>query len=84
MAAEEKTVSEQKPKTALQVEGELFDLAVVGGDGNRVAVYNRLRAMTGRERLRLRQAISWLDDLLDQVALDLHQSRSKGGKKNAN
>lgn len=93
MSALQTTVSdqtEQKPKlkTALQVESELFALAVVGGDGNKTKVYDRLRAMTAAERHHLRQSIERLDGLLDQVALDLHlerhKSKSKSRRKNAN
>jgi hypothetical protein len=82
----EKTVSEttRKPKTITQVECELFALAAVGGDGNRVIVYNRLRRMTPKQRHHLRQSIERLDGLLDQVALDLHLERHKSKTKGAN
>lgn len=73
-------------KLRVAPECELFALAVAGGDGNKVTVYNRLRAMTPAERNKLRHAVERLDGLLDQVALDLHlerhKSRSKGGRNN--
>lgn len=62
----------------------IFALAITGGDGNRVTTYDRLRAMSAEERRRVRSAIVFLDEALDQVTLDLHlargKSKSKGGR----
>jgi hypothetical protein len=71
-----------EPKSRLEAETEIFVLVVIGGDGNRLAAYARLREMTPKERHDLRRSVERIDGLLDEVALDLHFERSASKPNN--
>jgi hypothetical protein len=65
----------------IQPNADLLKLATAGGDHNRKEASRRIRKMNSDQRRILRQALSRLDDLLDEVALELHLRRSRNGRK---
>jgi hypothetical protein len=61
-------------------DADLLKLAAEGGDRSRKEASRRIRKMNSDQRRILRMALSRLDSLLDEVALELHLKRSRNGK----